>query len=141
MGHPPQFENTFLVETDLFNHVTVHEHFINDCCFGEDFAAWLKAEMRKRAEASTFSDIIQEDYGWGFWIRNRRDSFWVAISFVGDGAQTGPTAQWVISITPDYGLNIFKRLFQKPDQHALATFRNQMAEILQSNEALKIISP
>jgi len=33
------------VETDLFEHREVKPHFINPCCFGEDFAAWLKREL------------------------------------------------------------------------------------------------
>jgi hypothetical protein len=30
------------IETDLFEHREVKPHFINPCCFGEDFAAWLR---------------------------------------------------------------------------------------------------
>lgn len=33
------------VETDLFNHREVKPNFINDCCFGEDFAAWLRGRI------------------------------------------------------------------------------------------------
>ena len=33
------------VETDLFEHREVKPHFINPCCFGEDFAKWLRHEL------------------------------------------------------------------------------------------------
>src|SRR5437870_128952 len=33
------------VETEMFEHREVKPHFINPCCFGEDFAAWLKKEI------------------------------------------------------------------------------------------------
>jgi len=33
------------VVTDLFEHKKVGPHFINPCCFGEDFAGWLSTEL------------------------------------------------------------------------------------------------
>src|SRR5215471_1913469 len=33
------------VETDLFEHREVKPHFINDCCFSEDFAVWLRQRL------------------------------------------------------------------------------------------------
>ena len=33
------------VRTDLFEHRTVAPHFINNCCFGEDFAQWLRSAL------------------------------------------------------------------------------------------------
>src|SRR5262249_30425150 len=35
-----QMPNPIIIETDLFEHREVKPHFINPCCFGEDFAAW-----------------------------------------------------------------------------------------------------
>ncbi len=34
-------EHIFLLQTGCFSSTEVQEHFINPCCFGEDFAAWL----------------------------------------------------------------------------------------------------
>ena len=36
-----------LFTTGRFNATVVGEHFINDCCFGEDLAAWLRGELAK----------------------------------------------------------------------------------------------
>ena len=33
------------VETDLFEPREVKPHFINPCCFGEDFATWLRQQL------------------------------------------------------------------------------------------------
>jgi hypothetical protein len=33
------------VETGVFNHTDVKPDFINPCCFGEDFAAWLRQQI------------------------------------------------------------------------------------------------
>lgn len=84
-------DETIAIETELFEHREVKPHFINPCCFGEDFAAWLMEHLSPMVSpAFSFSEIIQEDYGWGFWVRHRKDAFWVGLSFVGDGPQEGP---------------------------------------------------
>jgi len=55
------------VETDVFDHREVKPRFINPHCFGEDFADWLKNEILRLADSGfSFSESIQEDYGWGF---------------------------------------------------------------------------
>jgi len=127
------------VETDRFDHRNVKPHFINPCCFGEDFASWLKNAVSSLKDSSfKFSDPIQEDYGWGFWAWHGKDSFWVAISYVGDGPQETP-AQWVISVNADSGLNIVKRLFHKPDRHALQQLRGCVHEAITSNPGMKLV--
>ena len=129
------------VVTDLFEHREVKPHFINPCCFGEDFAAWLKAQLARRPEVGfAFSAPIQEDYGWGFWARRGKDRFWVALSYVGDGPQEAP-AEWVISVAYDRGLNLLKRLFHRPDQAALAELEAGIRQVLAANAAIRIAEP
>jgi hypothetical protein len=133
--------DSMMVETDLFEHRSVKPHFINPCCFGEDFAAWLKQEISRYPELGVeLSEPIQEDYGWGFWATHGKDRFWVALSYVGDGPQE-PPAQWVISVAHDPGLNLAKRLFHKSDQHALEQLRDRVRQIIASNGAIKILEP
>jgi hypothetical protein len=55
-------EKKIAVETDLFEHREVKPHFINPCCFGEDFAKWLKGKL-SLLQAFDLSEVIQEDYG------------------------------------------------------------------------------
>ena len=65
-----------IIETNFFEHREVKSHFINPCCFGEDFAAWLRGRLSPlAAEGFHFADAIQEDYGWGFWASHRGDRF------------------------------------------------------------------
>jgi hypothetical protein len=105
--------DTITVETDRFEHRKVKPHFINPCCFGEDFAAWLKQELAPlAAHGFDFSEPIQEDYGWGMWASHGRDPFWIALSYVGDGPQEQP-AQCVVSVSYDPGLNLMKRMFHR----------------------------
>jgi hypothetical protein len=52
--------DSIMVETDLFEHREVKPHFINPCCFGEDFAAWLKQELLHSTDlALELSEAIQ----------------------------------------------------------------------------------
>jgi len=134
-------DDRITVETDMFEHREVKPHFINPCCFGEDFAAWLKEQVAPLEGCSfKFSEIVQEDYGWGFWARRGKDPFWVALSYVGDGPQEAP-AQWVISVNYDPGLSPLKRLFHKPDRAAWEQLRDHVRQVLSSKAAIKIVSP
>ena len=51
-----------LFRSSRFNLSRVGDHFINSCCFGEDFAAWLRERL---AECGMAADPPgQEDWGW-----------------------------------------------------------------------------
>jgi hypothetical protein len=132
-------DDTIKIETDMFEHRERQQHFINPCCFGEDFAAWLKRELSPLADDGfTFSEPIQEDYGWGFWASRGKDPFWVAMSYVGEGPQE-LSAQWVVSVSYDAGLNFIKLLFRKPDSQAFAQLRDRVWESLRCNSAIRLI--
>jgi len=135
---PPATDIT--VETDFFEHRTVKAHFINACCFGEDFAAWLKGELSRSPEVGlTLSEPIQEDYGWGLWASRGKDRLWIALSYAGVGPQEEP-AQWSISVNSDPGLNPLKRLFHKTNTQLVQQLRDRIYEIIASNKAIRIIS-
>lgn len=128
--------DSIVVETDLFEHREVKLHFMNPCCFGEDFAAWLKQELVHFPDLRfELSDAIQEDYGWGFWAQRGKDRFWVALSYVGDGPQEAP-AQWVVSVVSDRGI---KGIFHKSDPRALEELRGRVRQILTSGPAIKTV--
>ena len=126
------------VVTDLFEHRDVKPHFINPCCFGEDFAIWLKPELMHFPDLQfDLSEPIQEDYGWGFWAWRKKYPLWIALSYVGDGPQEEP-AEWVVSVVYDPGLNLWKRLFHRPDQQAFMALRDRVWKVLKSNHALEL---
>lgn len=128
-----------MVETDLFEHRVVKPHFINPCCFGEDFVRWLKEGLSRFPDLGfELSEPIQEDYGWGLWAVRDKDRFWIALSYVGNGPQEAP-AQWLVSVTSDPGLNIVKRLFHRADNNVLEQLRERVREILMSNIAIKTV--
>jgi len=137
MGKP---QIIFTVETDLFEHREVKPHFINPCCFGEDFAAWLIKQLAPLSDAGfKFSDPIQEDWGWGFWAWHGKDPFWIGLSYVGDGPQEEP-AQWVITVAYDPMFNIFKRLFHRPDERALSTLRDHIRHAVSANAGIRTVA-
>jgi len=117
----------------------VRPHFINPCCFGEDFAAWLRAALLGSPDLGLeVSEPIQEDYGWGLWATHGKDRIWIAISYVGDGPQE-PPAQWVVSVGVDQGLNLFRRLFHKPDLRVIERLRGRIRRILESEPAIRLM--
>jgi hypothetical protein len=129
------------VATDLFDHREVKPHFINPCCFGEDFAAWLRDQLGDLAAAGfEISEPIQEDYGWGFWVTGGRDPVWVALSFCSCGE--GPTeepGEWVVSVGYDPGLNPLRRLLHRPDAAAIARVRDRVWKALRSTPGIRVL--
>jgi hypothetical protein len=126
--------------TDLFEHREVKPHFINPCCFGEDFATWLLSELVPLRDAGfELSAPIQEDYGWGLWCRRGKDAFWIALGYCGDGPTDEP-AEWAVSVDYDPGLNLIQRLFHKPDDRAFRQVRDRIWESLRSNRAIEIVA-
>jgi hypothetical protein len=126
------------LETDLFEHRQVKSHFVNPCCFGEDFAKWLKDKLS--AKGVSLGDPIQEDYGWGLFASSGQEKYWIAISYVGDGPQE-PPPQWIISVEPDTGLNPLRRLFHKADSVFLRRVCDQIRDAVSSDPGIRIISP
>jgi hypothetical protein len=127
------------IETDLFEHREVKPHFINPCCFGEDFAGWLRGRLSPlAAEGFNFADAIQEDYGWGFWASHGGERFWIALSYVGDGPQEDPV-QWVVSVNHSPGPNVIRRLLRNPPQQTFTLLRDGVWRSLQSNPEIRIV--
>ena len=128
------------VVTDLFEHREVKPHFINPCCFGEDFVAWLSRELAPLQNAGfALSEPIQEDYGWGLWARHGGDPFWIAVGCVEDGPTDGP-AEWIVSVAYDPGLNVWKRLFHRPDERAFLVLRDAIWQAVKSNKDINVIT-
>jgi len=124
------------VRTELFNYREVKPHFISSCCFGEDFAQWLRRRVSSLSDSGfKLSETVQEDYGWGFWAREGKDSFWVAVSCIGSGPEEY-NGEWGIAIAYDPGLNVFKRLFHKPDRRSFDLLRTQILRALRSEPAI-----
>ena len=131
--------DSMAIETDLFEHREVKPHFINPCCFGEDFAQWLRQQVADlAADGFELSEPIQEDYGWGFWATRGRDPYWIALSFVNDGPTEEP-AEWMVSVGYDPGLNVLKRMFGKPDAQVLERLRGRVWKALRETPGIRVL--
>ena len=125
------------VETDRFEHREVQPHFINPCCFGEDFAAWLRGELLDLEEQGfEITAPIQEVYGWGLWSSRGRATFWLALSFVGDGPTADP-GRWVVALEHSTGL--LARLLGRRDEQGAAVLKARVAAILQSSHGINLL--
>jgi hypothetical protein len=132
-----KMNESIAIKTDLFEHRQIKPNFINPCCFGEDFALWLKQKLAwLKDRGFVFSESIQEDYGWGFWASNGRDRFWVALSYVGEGPQEEP-AEWVVSVSRP---GLIARLFRRTDsQCASEDLRKSIWDVLKSESAIHVL--
>jgi hypothetical protein len=54
--------NIVQFKSAVFNVTQVQPHFINDCCFGEDVALWLRPQLQQLGYEAT--EPGQEDWGW-----------------------------------------------------------------------------
>jgi hypothetical protein len=93
-----------------FENKTPKPHFINERCFGEDLAKWLRDRLDENFRPG---DLIQEDYGWGFWTVAGGDPYWVYVGVMEESIGE-ETAEWLAGIAYNPGLNLMRRLFHKP---------------------------
>jgi hypothetical protein len=132
-------KDPILLETEIFNYREVKPHFINACCFGEDFAEWMRMHLLRILENDfRLSNIIQEDWGWGFWARKGKDPFWIGVGHISNCDQQSP-AQWMVFVECDYGINVFKRLFYRPNEAALAHLQLKVRQVLESDPGIRML--
>lgn len=130
-----KLSETAEIETNLFEHTTVKDNFVNPCCFGEDFAAWLRARLQGVAGV-TLGDPIMEDYGWGFWVNPAKGAIWVALSYGHDGPVTGP-AMWMVTVEWQE-INPLRRWFGKPDEAAFRAVAGAVWSAIESEPAIRV---
>ena len=71
-----------LFRSSRFNLSEVGDHFINPCCFGEDFAAWLRERLAERGlEADPPG---QEDWGWYLGLSHHGGGYLLGVSGTAD---------------------------------------------------------
>lgn len=57
--------NLITFQSKEFNTTVPQEHFINDCCYGDDICKWLIEELTKKG-VDCDNEPGQEDFGWYF---------------------------------------------------------------------------
>ena|SRR5579875_882868 len=134
--------NGIEIETDLFEHRGIKPDAINQCSFGQDFAAWLQERLRSLIGRCLC--FLESDPGrlWlgGVWASQSGDRFWIAISYVGDGPQDGPV-QWIISAEQTGAASLFRRMLHKSEGARLTELRHSVHRALEGDTAIKILDP
>ena len=86
-----------LFTTDRFNVSEVGKHFINDCCFGEGLAEWLRQELIKKG--MTTGTPGQEDWGWYLFVEQGSERYFVGVTgFHKEGALNANEGEWRIMV-------------------------------------------
>jgi hypothetical protein len=79
-------------ESSAFNATERRDYFINDCCYGDDVAAWLIDELGARG-VETDAEPGQEDFGWYFGFKKGGIDYTFIIGHRPADAETLPT--WI----------------------------------------------
>lgn len=107
--------NTVVVATHLF---PAEPEGDLDHCNGQPgnaFAGWLKEKLTNMG--FTCNELIQEDYGWGFWINSQGKTVWVSVSYAPEDTGNG---EWFVSATHEIPLLIFKPWLWTKEKQGLA---------------------
>ena len=132
----PRLSQSATVETDRFEHTVVQDHFLNPCCFGEDFATWLRTELMP-LNGFQFGPPVMEDYGWGFDAKHASGAAWIALSYAHEGPVAGP-ATWVVSVDWQQE-NLLRRLLSKPDPQAFEQLAARVWQVLRADASLRFV--
>jgi hypothetical protein len=114
------------LRTDLFEATTPGSHFINDRCFGEDFAIWLSERLQLHGLRP--SAPIQEDFGWVLLIPFQGRTFTLSIGIMDDSIGQVPS-EWRVDVAFEKPLNGVRSWFRAAPSAELA----HLAEILESS--------
>lgn len=118
--------------TTLFNATEVRDYFINDCCFGDDCAAWLIDKLKAKSDLQVDAEPIQEDWGWCFGVSVGQRSFLIGIGLYEDDDVPN---RWLVFIDSQLGF-IKGRLFGQTDQAEHLTVCEAMDRVLKCEPAI-----
>jgi hypothetical protein len=107
-----EVRNRVTFATALFNATAVRDYFINDCCFGDDCAAWLIEKLKEQRDLQVDTEAIQEDWGWCLGEKVGPRSFLVGGGLYEDDDVPN---RWLVFIDSQLG-SVKRMLFGQADQ-------------------------
>lgn len=103
-------------------------------CFGADLTRWLVTRLREESGLRC-DEPLEEDYGWGFWTEG---DFWISAGIL-DESVGAESAEWIVSVHYDPGLNLKKRLFGKADTALQAQLVGSIDAILRAEPEITLL--
>ncbi len=107
-----EIRNRVTFVTALFNATEVRDYFINDCCFGDDCAAWLIDKLRSQSDLQVEAEPVQEDWGWCFGAMVGQRDFLIGVGLCEDDDVPN---RWLVFIDSQLG-SVRRMLFGQADQ-------------------------
>lgn len=120
--------------TTLFNTTVVRDYFINDCCFGDDCAAWLIDRLKAQGELQVDAEPVQEDWGWCFGVRLEQRTFLIGVCLNVDNEPNG----WRVFIDSQLG-SLKRMLLGQTDQVEHAVVCAAVDRVLKNNPVISAV--
>lgn len=98
---------------------------------GGDVAAWLHDALA--SPGFEVSEVIAEDYGYGFWVVIERAHYWVSVVEYDRGDDGAPT-QWLVGIDFDPGCLFVFWLRARPRPEHRAQIANAIHEVVNADQ-------
>jgi hypothetical protein len=117
------------LRTDLFESTTPGPHFINDRCFGEDFAIWLRERLQ--LHGLTTSELVQEDFGWALMVPFQGRTFTLSIGIMDDSVGQVPS-EWHVDVAFEKPLNGVRSWFRAAPSAELTKLAGLLESALQN---------
>lgn len=128
---------TFLIRSSAFESRRPKPDYINERCFGDDLAAWLRGELIGRA--ATVADPIQEDWGWALPVSDDDHVFLISIGVLDTSIGASP-ADWRLDVTYDCAANRLRHLLRRPDPAKFAHLCQLVANVLGDDSRVDVLA-
>jgi hypothetical protein len=103
---------------------------------GSHFANWLREGLLARGIECR--EILQEDYGWGFWTSVDRLSIWVAVSCSGSATE-GATPMWHVMVDHEPGFALWQWFRRRAGLASAARVFKDVSTMIQERVDGKIV--
>lgn len=128
---------SFTLKTDLFEATCPRTHFINERCFGEDFATWLAERLK--GLGMTPSSPIQEDWGWAVLVPFRGHKFTLSVGIMDESIGKIP-AEWRVGIGFERPLNGIRAWLRASPSAELAELATVIEGILRAEPPIENVA-
>ena len=103
---------------------------------GSHFANWIRERLLSTGVKCR--EVLQEDYGWGFWADVDRFSVWVAVSCSGP-ADEGAAPMWHVMVNHEPGFLLWQWFRRRAGLAAAAGIFKDVSNFIRGQVAGKIV--